>query len=198
MNRLSELFNVCVTNSVQFVYLLLFCIWNYSFLKESLPLFKKSQTNLVSELAKSLNTYTSEKIIRVIVSIVQNLMHSPALCEELIACQAIRKLNLLNQRVFKDTDISDMLKNVMNTMNANYDVLTSFELYEKEMESGLLRFGPRHTDDFWKENVRAFELDDFKLIKRLIELVSSEDVETARVACFDLGAFACYYPNGRK
>lgn len=152
----------------------------------------------MGELANSLNNYTSEKIIRMIVSIVQNLMKCSTLTEELIANNAIRKLNILNQRVFKDTDLTEMLKSVMNVLNANYDILTSFDLYVKEIESGILRFGPRHTDDFWKENVRAFEFEDFKYIKDLIKLVDSEDVETKRVACFDLGAFACYYPNGRK
>ena len=125
-------------------------------------------------------------------------MHSSALTEELISCNAIRRLNLLNQRVFKDHDIEETLQAMLNTLNANYDVLTSFDLYVKEIESSILRFGPSHTDDFWKENVRAFEMDDFKYIKELIELLSSEDEETVRVACFDLSAFACYYPNGRK
>ena len=126
---MSELFDVCVTNAVQFVYLLLLCIWHYSFLPEALSSFKKSEYNIVSQLVASLNTYTSEKIIRVIIFIIQNLMHSPSLTEELISCNAIRRLNLLNQRVFKDHDIEETLQAILNTLNANYDVLTSFDLY---------------------------------------------------------------------
>ena len=86
----------------------------------------------------------------------------------------------------------------LDVLNANYDMLTSFDLYVKELETGLLHAGPRHTDDFWKENVRAFELEDFKLIKKLIECLGSKDVDTVCIACHDLSAFACYYPNGRK
>ena len=195
---LSTLFDLCVTNAVQFVYELLLCIWMISFLPDTLPLFGKKHLNVVERLAESLNTYNSEKIIRVIVSIVQNLIKLPELVEDLIACGAIRKLNLLNQRVFKDRDISEALKVVLDVLNANYDVLTSFDLYVKELETGLLHAGPRHTDEFWKENVRAFELEDFKLIKKLIACLGSEDVDTVCIACHDLGAFACYYPNGRK
>ena len=195
---LSTLFDLCVTNAVQFVYELLLCIWMISFLPDTLPLFGKKHLNVVERLAESLNTYNSEKIIRVIVSIVQNLIKLPELVEDLIACGAIRKLNLLNQRMFKDRDISEALKVVLDVLNANYDVLTSFDLYVKELETGLLHAGPRHTDEFWKENVRAFELEDFKLIKKLIECLGSEDVDTVCIACHDLGAFACYYPNGRK
>lgn len=197
-SRLSTLFNLCVTNAVQFVYELLLCIWLLSFLPEALPLFAKKELNVVDRLAESLNTYSSEKIIRVIVSIVQNLIKSPVLVEDLIACGAIRKLNLLSQRVFKDRDISELLKVVLDVLNANYDVLTSFDLYKKELETGLLHEGPRHTDDFWKENVRSFEQEDFKMIKELIECLGSKDTETVCIACHDLGAFACYYPNGRK
>lgn len=195
---LSTLFNLCVTNAVQFVYELLLCIWMISFLPETLPLFGKKHLNVVERLAESLNTYSSEKIIRVIVNIVQNLIKLPELVEDLIACGAIRKLNLLNQRVFKDEDISETLKVVLDVLNANYDVLTSFDLYVKELETGVLHAGPRHTDDFWKENVRSFEQEDFKLIRKLIECLGSKDVETVCIACHDLGAFACYYPNGRK
>ena len=183
---------------MQFVYELLLCIWMICFLPDTLPLFGKKHLNVVERLAESLNTYNSEKIIRVIVSIVQNLIKLPELVEDLIACGAIRKLNLLNQRVFKDRDISEALKVVLDVLNANYDVLTSFDLYVKELETGLLHAGPRHTDEFWKENVRAFELEDFKLIKKLIACLGSEDVDTVCIACHDLGAFACYYPNGRK
>ena len=38
---------------------------------------------------------------------------------------------------------------------------------------------------------------DFHLFKVLIALVSSSDKEVAAVACFDIGEFVRYYPNGR-
>ena len=90
---LSRLFDLCATNAVQFEYLLLLCIWLFSFVPEAAPLFRVKQYNLVTELAYSLNTYDSEKVIRVVVAIVQNLIKHPALTEELISCGAIRKLN---------------------------------------------------------------------------------------------------------
>ena len=193
---LSRLFDLCATNAVQFEYLLLLCIWLFSFVPEAAPLFRVKQYNLVTELAHSLNTYDSEKVIRVVVAIVQNLIKHVA--GELTSGGGIRKLNLLNQRVFKDKDISETLKVVIDVLNANYDVLTSFDLYVKELASGVLRRGPRHTDDFWKENVRAFEFEDFKYLKELIALLASADAETVCVACGDIGAFAVFYPNGRK
>ena len=170
----------------------------FSFLHEGRVLFSNKYTHLITEIARSLNTYTNEKIVRVIVSIVDNLKAEPKLVEELLCCGAIRKLNVLKQRTFKDTDITDSLCAVMDKLNADYDVLTSAELYVKEVESGELRNGPRHSQDFWKENARAFEKDDFRVVKQLIELLGSQDEETVCVACSDLGFFAAYYPDGKR
>lgn len=195
LSRLSATF---VSSAVQFNYLLSLCIWLFSFLPDALPLFSSEKYNLVGWLVQSLNTSSSEKVIRVNVCIVQNMMHLPSLCEELISCGAIRRLNLLDQRIFKDADISETLRVVLDYLKSNYELLSSFDLYVKEVQRGVLRAGPRHTDDFWKENVRKFETDDFALIKRLIALLDSEDKETVCIACADLGAFAIFYPNGRK
>lgn len=192
------MFNLCVTNATQFIYLLLLNIWMFSFVAEARATFDKKHYGLITEITKSLNTYSSEKIIRVIVSIVENLLGDGVLVEELLSGGAIRKLNLLNQRIFKDNDITETLRVVLDKLNVDYDVLTSFDLYVKEADSGELRHGPRHTAEFWEENIRSFELDNFRIIKRLVELVSSKDEETVCVACSDLGYFAAFYPNGKK
>lgn len=34
-----------------------------------------------------------------------------------------------------------------------------------EVNSGQLRWGIVHTDKFWRENVRALEANDFKVLK---------------------------------
>jgi len=47
-------------------------------------------------------------------------------------------------------------------------ILTSFEKYEKEIDSDNLEWGPIHSEKFWKENVKRFEDKDFLIIKYLI------------------------------
>ena len=44
----------------------------------------------------------------------------------------------------------------------------------------------------------GYFVDKTLMIKELIECLGSKDTETVCIACHDLGAFACYYPNGRK
>ena len=56
------------------------------------------------------------------------------------------------------------------------------------METEKLKWGPCHTEQFWKENVYRFEEDKFAHIKHLFELVQhSADAITVAVALFDLG-----------
>lgn len=84
-------------------------------------------------------------------------------------------------------------------MNASYKDMSRWDLYESEIESGQLKWGIIHTEKFFKENNRQLEGKDgnFKLLKRLISLIKSDDDEVAAVACYDLGEFVRHYPNGR-
>ena len=128
--RLSGVFDVCVSNATQFIYLLLLNIWMFSFLPEARALFDKKHYNLIAQITRSLNTYDSEKIVRVVVAIVENLIGDAPLVEELLADFAIRKLNLLNQRIFKDHDISEMLRVVLDKLNAYRDDASGYTAAE--------------------------------------------------------------------
>jgi len=76
--------------------------------------------------------------------------------------------------------------------------MTSLERYHKELESGKLTFGPCHSEAFWKRYAAQFDEDNYKHIKRLIQLLKSQDNETVAVACSDLGEWSRFYPDGKK
>lgn len=57
-----------------------------------------------------------------------------------------------------------------------------------------MTFGPCHTAKFWKENIKQTEKNNFYVIKKLIDLLDSEDETTQAVACFDLGEFSRLHP----
>ena len=72
------------------------------------------------------------------------------------------------------------------------------ERYTREVESKLLRWSTVHSTEFWRENVRRFEADNFKLIKQLSDVIeSSVDTTSLAVACYDLGEFARFHAHGR-
>lgn len=77
-------------------------------------------------------------------------------------------------------------------------ILTSFEKYEKEIDSDNLEWGPIHSEKFWKENVKRFEDKDFLIIKKLIKLLESDNEKNVAIACYDLGEFCRFHPFGKN
>jgi len=73
-------------------------------------------------------------------------------------------------------------------------------MYQAEVESGNLEWGVLHTEKFFKENCRLLEgkNDDFYLLKILINLLRSKDEDIAAIACYDIGEFVRFYPNGKS
>ena len=67
----------------------------------------------------------------------------------------------------KDKDIIDDYEYVGGILEKNLKILSSFEKYNKEINTGVLEWNPVHTEKFWKENVKKFEDQDFLLIRFL-------------------------------
>lgn len=63
--------------------------------------------------------------------------------------------------------------------------------------SGQLKWGPVHTEKFWREHAREVDADEFFILKQLIELLKSEDKNVVAIACYDLGEFVRFYPSGK-
>ena len=109
-------------------------------------------------------------------------------------------------------------------LHANFKELSRWEVYLTELDTGRLEWGILHTTQFFQENSRNFEGPniDFEPIKRLINIlrVASRNaqnlggdggdnvddhgdgdddslMDTMAVACFDIGEFVRYYPNGK-
>jgi V-type H+-transporting ATPase subunit H len=86
-------------------------------------------------------------------------------------------------------------------LTESYKELTKWEVYQAELDSGQLKWGILHSEQFFKANARKMEgtKGDFCHVKRLIQLVTNieHDEETVAIACFDLGEFIRQYPNGK-
>ncbi|KAM3569944.1 hypothetical protein VYU27_007968, partial [Nannochloropsis oceanica] len=97
-----------------------------------------------------------------------------------------------------DQELKADLEHLHEALQKDSRELSTFERYTAEVASGQLRWGIVHSDKFWKENVRSLEANDFKILKSLISLLASEDEEVVAIACYDIGEFARFYPNGRS
>lgn len=204
-------------SSVQQLYELAFCLWcltyelnNFAdvradFAKDGLP---------VMALVELVSSAPREKVVRVALAALRNLatcsadihpepdmprIDSKVFLGEMIACGLMKAIGLLRDRQFTDPDIVDDVDMLHKLLADNFKEMTRWEVYQNEVETGQLQWGSTHTDAFFKENVKMMEGKDgdFKLVKILISLLSSNDEDIAAIACFDLGEFCRHYPNGR-
>ena len=204
-------------SSVQQLYELAFCLWcltyelnNFAdvradFSKDGLP---------VMALVELVSSAPREKVVRVALAALRNLatcsadvnpepdaprIDSKVFLGEMIACGLMKAIGLLQDRQFTDPDIVDDVESLHKLLQDNFKDMTRWEVYQNEVETGQLQWGSTHTDAFFKENAKMMEGKDgdFKLVKILISLLSSKDEDIAAIACYDLGEFCRYYPNGR-
>ncbi|KAK8795665.1 hypothetical protein WA158_000322 [Blastocystis sp. Blastoise] len=214
-------------NNVQIMYEIIVCLWCLSYSPESIQAFTeitaeevKSQRGYLFFLCEMLKSYSNEKLIRSILLLFTNILNIPQVIDLLIEYKLLRILRVISGKKYKDTELNDLIQSIHDQVVSNYKQLTSFELYEQEVNSGILKWGPRHTSEFFKDEIRSFEKDQFYLIKKLIEIVSrttskvdgassdikapfdeeerNRDRESIAVACYDLGEFACFYNNGKN
>jgi len=118
--------------------------------------------------------------------------------EEMVACGVNKTIDSLNSRTWKDDDLINDMETVKKELDETIILLSSFEKYQSEVYSGRLEWTPVHCEQFFRENSTKFEGDSFSLIKSLTSLLSSNDELTAEVACYDLGEFARFHPDGKR
>ena len=205
--------------SVQQLYALSFCMWILSyelntswsiradFAKEGVP---------VQALCELVAAAPREKVVRVALAAINNLATcvstddaAPAgstkhdgkfFLSEMIGNGLMKSIALLRDRQFTDPDIVQDIDGVYKLLVENYKDMSRWEVYKNEVEKGHLQWGSTHTEAFFKENARMFEGPDgdFSLLKVLITLLSSKDEEVVAIACYDIGEFVRFYPNGRS
>lgn len=195
-----KLLSVLLANSAgraQLSYEVSFCLWTLTYCDQAVELFGTSSA--LSALIKKIMTAPREKVIRVILAALRNLLgkHNGTYNEVMIESGLLKYLNQMKERKWSDDDISVELNMIRDVLIREFKVLTTMERYEKELQTSQLNWGLLHTDKFWQENYMAFESKNFATIKTLIELLESNDPVTVAVALYDLGDFVRFYPNGR-
>lgn len=181
--------------STQMQYLVIFNLWLLSYNPIMLPEFKQHQ--VVNVLVEVVKRGPREKVIRVVMATLRNLLNKEDFNDEMVFSGLVKVLYLMGQRKLKDQDLIDDLKYVDDQLEAVVETLSSFDMYQSECNTGRLAWTPVHTADFWRENVTKFEDGNYFLIRRLIDLLDNPDWKVKEVACYDLGEFARFHPDGR-
>jgi len=207
--------------SVQQLYELCYCLWTLTYeLHESLSVRTHfARDGAIPALVDLVAVAPREKVVRVALSALSNLadykisasdegiseggekkqVNSATFLTEMIGCGLIKSIDLMKERQWTDPDMVADLDKLHTLLHDNFNEMTTWDVYEAEVESGHLSWGILHTATFFKENARAMEGPDgnFRVVRLLTKLVLSDDDEVAAVACFDIGEFSRHYPNGR-
>ena len=187
-------------NNAQLLYELTFCLWALSFCEEIRPAFLQDQT--IEVLVEQVTAAPREKGVRVSLATLRNLCEGDTddVITTIIKCELPKTLANMRERQWADPDVADDVEAVYSVLMNNYRELSTFERWAKEVESKKLRWGSKlvHNEKFWRENAKELERNDFILLKALIMLLNSEDRECVQVACYDLGEFVRFYPNGKS
>lgn len=190
--------NECIKNH-QIAYNVICSLWIISYHQFAAVGFEEYRLEIIERVAKILDFFSKEKIVRIVLLLLDNLKHNEVCLEIMSDINAIQMITKLQNRHWVDKDINELLDKLFNHLDQNYKVFSSIEKFRKEVGKRSLRWGPVHTEKFWQENFIYFhEKDNLDLIKILVELLEHNDDRTKSIACFDLGEFARFFPYGRQ
>eukprot|EP01114_Cavostelium_apophysatum_P023162 TRINITY_DN863_c0_g1_i1.p1 TRINITY_DN863_c0_g1~~TRINITY_DN863_c0_g1_i1.p1 ORF type:complete len:459 (-),score=149.73 TRINITY_DN863_c0_g1_i1:15-1391(-) len=186
------------SKSVQILYQTLYCLWLLSY--STTVAEQINNTTVIKNLVECLKrTGTHDKVIRMTLATLRNLMNVSSNNEQMIDAGIIKPLENLKNRNWADDDLTEDLDKLNDVLHQNIALLSTFDVFKKELQSGSLDWTPAHrSEKFWKENVHHFEDDNNKALILLKDiLANSSDPTVLSVACFDAGEVARFHPRGR-
>jgi V-type H+-transporting ATPase subunit H len=180
------------------VYKGLTCLWLAGFNKYVIE--KGVGASLVAKVNAVLQTNRTEKVVRVALQAVGNLLKSKAMCEAMAECDLVSTVSALEVEKWRDSELVSAISELVSKLNQEVKLLTNFERFEREVMSGNLKWGFIHSESFWRENVSKCEANNFRVIDHLMTIVRnrSSSAESLAVACHDLGEFARLHPVGKQ
>ena len=162
--------------------------------------FADTSMAIIERVSKILDYCSWEKIVRIMLMLFDNLKNDKDSQESLSDIDCLSLIIKLQNRHWVDEDINKLLEKMYEYFNENQQVFSSIDRFRTQVLRKQLRWGPCHTEEFWKENFILFDnADNLKLIGILANDCLEEGVENRikAVACHDLGEFARFFPNGK-
>ncbi|CAO1362956.1 unnamed protein product [Diamesa hyperborea] len=188
----------------QVQYQLVFCLWVLTF--NPLLAEKMNKFNVIPILADILSDCAKEKVTRIILAVLRNLIEKPEdaqvskeHCIAMVQCKVLKQLSILEQRRFDDEDITGDVEFLTEKLQNSVQDLSSFDEYSTEIKSGRLEWSPVHKSaKFWRENAQRLNEKNYELLRILIHLLdTNKDPLVLSVACFDIGEYVRHYPRGK-
>jgi len=197
--------------NVQLLYQIGFCLWLLSYDPEIADAM--TQTDVVVNMLKVMKSVSKEKVIRVCLACLRNLVGTEVGNETMIENDALKQLAVLRNRKWSDEEVREDLDYITDCLMRSVRVLSSLDIYSKEVASGKLEWTPVHSSEtFWRDNVTKIcpmggSVDSAVELRALVSLLhnlmkkpsrDAEELTTLSVVCHDLGEFARFHPQGKK
>jgi len=192
--------NECLTNA-QIAYNIVGCLWILSYHDKSHIFFEDYGRAVIEKVSKILDYFSWEKLVRIMLMLFDNLKENAVCQEHLSDIDCLSLVIKLQNRHWVDEDINKLLEKLFEFLETNQKVFSSIDKLRNQVKRGQLRWGPCHTEKFWQENFILFDNSDgLQLIKDIVVICLGEgsNDRTKAVACFDLGEFARFFPNGKQ
>ncbi|KAF8977479.1 H(+)-transporting V1 sector ATPase subunit H [Entomortierella lignicola] len=187
--------------SPQMQYQVIYCFWILTFDKDIAEEINRKY-DIIPTLVEIARSAIKEKVIRVIISTLRNLVEK-APEANLAAMAAARLLTFtenLSTRKWSDSEILEDVTYLKAELDQNFQNLTTFEVYEAELTSGRLTWSPPHQSDlFWTKNWRELKKENYALLRVLARLLSTAtDTLVLSVVANDIGQYVKRDPSSKK
>jgi len=184
--------------TVQVLYQAVYCLWLLAY---NVTIAEKiNGLSVIPVLVTVVRTSTKEKVLRICLATLRNLLDKSTNNEQMIETGAVKLVSMLLNKTWGDSDIVEDLEALRDSLAKNIVVLSSLDVYKKEVLSGKLQWSPVHkSEKFWRENVSHFEDNSKELLCALKEIIRTANQEptTLAVACYDIGEFVRFHPRGK-
>jgi V-type H+-transporting ATPase subunit H len=186
--------------NLQLLYQVTNCLWILSYTKGVQE--KLIYVGLIRNLVNLLKVVTKEKVIRMCLATLRNLVEFKACKSYLMEMSALKVLSHVEGQGWADEEIVDDLKVLNAKLEQNIQFLSTFDEYRKEVIGGQLEWSPAHRSlKFWNENVHKFEEKNFELVRMLANILKPGSGYSSRqvaIAAHDIGQFVVHYPRGKS
>lgn len=195
----AKILEVEPTAASPIVYKAIFAIWMLSF-DTKIASNELKKAKVVKVIRDMLVASRAEKVIRLSLTAIKNLLNVEGLCEDIVEENVLDVVSCLEFEKWRDAELYDEIRDMIALIGQQVATFSNIDRYEREVSSGKLNWGHMHTNKFWVDNAMLFERNEFSAITALANLIldTKSDPTTIAVACHDLGEFVSLHPLGKK
>ncbi|KAG7857711.1 hypothetical protein KL939_002967 [Ogataea angusta] len=181
---------------LQMKYYATMSIWLLTFIPQALEDIETQYSELVGTLYVVAKDAVKEKIVRLAIGSLLNLLSlkkgRDQLVKQFLLVKGLEITKQLIERKWADEELKTDLETLLEILNEAVTTLTTFDEYENELRTKKLNWSPSHkSEEFWIENVDRFKENNWKLLKELLQLLdASADPEQTylnqAIVCYDV------------